>query len=427
MFIFITQFAIFNNFRAPVNTKPTAAERGPLEAYISDLNNGDDLAYWLRLRPAYFRNNVERSAHTIIKRTIQARRSPVQSSAKEVKRPSENALRTVKSGAIRSERTDSVGRVGENALQKAVTAVDGEKLHVLMVVIDDMRPDLTMWGHPKAPGTPRLKSFAKEARVFRRAYAQFPDCAPSRQSFLTGLRPDNLGINSHDCTAKEPEGMLCDFRKSRPGTVSMPEFFRDAGYITTSYGKIFHQGLDDSMSWSPQEEWPDGFVRGSEADTKEKRGWEYEQWLSPEHAACSAETRATSFQPLAEAGCFTEEHDGEAPFENYTDHRTASRAALALHLLGARPDNRPPSSASFAAAELAYKSSLSGKGLGPRVGKANDAYVAAAEAAAGNAAAKAFTASYNSMPQSDAPKQKPAPWFLAVGFVRPHLPMVCPF
>ena len=422
MLIFLTQVEIFNGFPAPGPSKPVAVGTASLEANLPVLDRDDNLSYWLYLRPAPLWNKAEFSERTN-KHILKAKRQPGQSSANEENRQSGNSGRGAISGATKSDHMYSVGRMGKPALNQAVTGKGRKKLNVLMVVIDDMRPDLTMWGHSNAPGTPRLKSFARDARVFRRAYAQFPDCAPSRQSFLTGLRPDNLGINSHDCTAKEPEGMLCDFRKSRPGTVSMPEFFRNAGYLTSSYGKIFHQGLDDTLSWTPEEEWPDGFVRGSEADTKEKRGWEYDQWLSPEHVTCGAESRASSFQPLAEAGCFTEEHDGDASFENYTDHRTASRAAFAIHLLGARPDQRPPSSASFMAAERAYKTFIKSKA---KIAK-TDGLVAAAEAAAGTAAGKAFAATYGSMPQSNTHKQKPIPWFLAVGFVRPHLPMVRSF
>jgi arylsulfatase A-like enzyme len=323
-------------------------------------------------------------------------------------------------------------------LTKAAAAAGGRKLNVLMVVLDDMRPDLVMWGHADAPATPRFDAFSNQARVFRRAYSQFPDCAPSRQSFLTGLRPDNLGITSHDCTAKVHEGVECDFRKSRPGTVSMPEFFRKAGYVALSYGKVFHQGLDDALSWSPQEEWPDGFVRGSAADTSVTRGWEYEQWLSPAHAVCGAEARAFwrpnsasnlthPVQPFAAAGCFTEEHDGATTgsLNLYTDHRTASRAAFALRLLGARPDHRPPTTAGLEAANEAAEATPPTQANSTGTDAVDDAAAAAADAAAGDRAAEAFAATYGPSNYPEVAKQRPAPWFLAVGFVRPHLPMVC--
>lgn len=46
------------------------------------------------------------------------------------------------------------------------------RLNVLMFIVDDMRPDLKVYGHKDAPPTPHLDAFAASARVFRRAYSQ---------------------------------------------------------------------------------------------------------------------------------------------------------------------------------------------------------------------------------------------------------------
>lgn len=61
--------------------------------------------------------------------------------------------------------------------------------HVVLVVIDDMRPDWGAYGQP-ASFTPRLDALAAESAVFSHAYAQIANCAPSRTSFLSGHRPD---------------------------------------------------------------------------------------------------------------------------------------------------------------------------------------------------------------------------------------------
>jgi arylsulfatase A-like enzyme len=145
--------------------------------------------------------------------------------------------------------------------------------------VDDFRPDLKSYGHADAPPTPNLDAFAHTARVFRRAYSQFPDCAPSRSSFLTGLRPDHLGINSHDCTGDQPPpSVKCHIRDNPLGTKlwTLPQFFKETqGYLSLSYGKVFHQGLDDDLSWSPQSEFPDSWPRGhaNGSDTWATRKW----------------------------------------------------------------------------------------------------------------------------------------------------------
>jgi hypothetical protein len=129
---------------------------------------------------------------------------------------------------------------------------------------------------------------------------------------------------------------------------------------------------------------------------------------------------SSAVAPFAAAGCFTEEHDGSAPLHRYTDHRTASHASQAIRLLGARPDRRPPNAAAFAAADAAADAARTRAAGG--AGSTNDTAV---DVAAGRAAASAFAAAYS--PWKDpAELQLPPPWFLAVGFVRPHLPMVCP-
>ena len=214
--------------------------------------------------------------------------------------------------------------------------------NVLLVVLDDFRPDLKVWGHEQAPETPAIDALAASSRVFLRAYSQFPDCAPSRVSFLTGLRPDRSGVNTHDCTVahqSSSEGIRCEFRTTVPGAFSLPEYFRSAGYISLSYGKVVHPGLDDDMSWSSQLEFGDGYLRGG---AQKERQWHYEEWLDP--------GRNTSTKPI-------EEHYGHVSDSAYQDHRTATAAIRSLNKL-----------------ELEHK------------GK---------------------------------------PWFMAVGFVRPHLPFVC--
>jgi iduronate 2-sulfatase len=44
---------------------------------------------------------------------------------------------------------------------------------------------------------------------------------------------------------------LTTFRKEHGDTwVTMPQFFKEHGYFTSSAGKIFHDGMDDPLSWS---------------------------------------------------------------------------------------------------------------------------------------------------------------------------------
>ena len=114
--------------------------------------------------------------------------------------------------------------------------------NILFIAVDDLRPELGCYGadHIKTPNFDRL---AAKGMIFERAYCQQAVCAPSRNSLLTGLRPDALGVYD----------LYTFFRKKRPEVVTLPQFFKTHGYHTERMGKIYHTGhgnQDDSLSWS---------------------------------------------------------------------------------------------------------------------------------------------------------------------------------
>lgn len=120
-------------------------------------------------------------------------------------------------------------------LATSAMAGNDDRLNVLLIVIDDLRPELHNYD-VEAVESPNIDALAERGVRFNNAYCQYPVCNPSRSSFLTGKRPDELGIYTNN----EP------LRRVHPDLVTLPQAFRDAGYYTVGLGKLFHQGLDEN-------------------------------------------------------------------------------------------------------------------------------------------------------------------------------------
>ncbi len=108
------------------------------------------------------------------------------------------------------------------------------KPNVIMIVIDDLRTELGCYG-VEAVHSPNIDRFATKGMRFNHAYAQYPVCNPSRASFLSGLRPEELGILSN----------TVPLRRLHPNLVTLPQLFRQNGYFTAGIGKIFHLSIEE--------------------------------------------------------------------------------------------------------------------------------------------------------------------------------------
>ena len=118
-----------------------------------------------------------------------------------------------------------------------------KKPNVLFVIVDDLKPILGCYEDPFVK-TPNIDRFAKEGVVFTNTYCQQAVCGPSRASFLTGMRPDYTGVWD----------LETEMRNINPEILSMPQFFKQNGYITAGIGKVFDsRSVDENIdkpSWS---------------------------------------------------------------------------------------------------------------------------------------------------------------------------------
>ena len=108
------------------------------------------------------------------------------------------------------------------------------RLNVLMMAVDDLRPELSLWGFPTI-STPNIDRLAVGSLAFTQAHVQQAVCSPSRTSLLCGRRPDHTHV--YDLTHH--------FRDvGHRALVTLPEYFKLRGYTSTGMGKVFHPVVD---------------------------------------------------------------------------------------------------------------------------------------------------------------------------------------
>ena len=189
----------------------------------------------------------------------------------------------------------------------SVTAIaqTTDRPNVLLVTIDDLSTDLSIYGNREV-STPNIERIAGRGMRFDSAFSQFPTCNPSRTSMLTGLRPGTTGVLDNNV----------NFRTLLPDVVTLPQFFRANGYFTMNIGKTFHgvgdKSWDDSAAWDlsmtpgGRKDWRSGEGRNM---TSGKISWA--RWV--------ASIRPDADQPdgqiaLAAVSALEQLHSGNEPF-----------------------------------------------------------------------------------------------------------------
>ena len=115
-----------------------------------------------------------------------------------------------------------------------------DRPNVLLLFIDDLKPMTRDYGH-KHMHTPNFDRLAEEGLRFENAYCQVPTCGASRASLMTSLYP----------TFRRFPDFLTWAERDAPAQKTLPQRFKEAGYVTISNGKIFHHKTDtEKRSWS---------------------------------------------------------------------------------------------------------------------------------------------------------------------------------
>ena len=114
-----------------------------------------------------------------------------------------------------------------------------QRPNVLFLVVDDLRPELGCYGKDYIK-SPNIDGLARSGMVFNHAFCQQAVCSPSRTSVMTGTRPDTTKVWD----------LVTHFRDTLPDVVTLGQQFKTNGYFVQGMGKIFHGGLDDPATWS---------------------------------------------------------------------------------------------------------------------------------------------------------------------------------
>ena len=190
------------------------------------------------------------------------------------------------------------------ALFSFSTAFADERLNVLFIAVDDLRPELTSFGADNMV-TPNFDRLAKRGVRFERAYCMVPTCGASRASLMTGIRPAKDRFLTFTARAD----------KEAPGATTLNTHFKKHGYRTISLGKVFHNPADNIDGWSE----PPTRPSGKRYTTKEAI------------AATKKDKKGRARGPSWENG-------GDVPDDTYTDGIIADDAIDRLRDLTSQPD-----------------------------------------------------------------------------------------
>ena len=119
-----------------------------------------------------------------------------------------------------------------------------ERPNVLMIAVDDLRPELGCYGARAI--TPNIDRLAKSGLQFDRAYCNQAVCGASRVSLMMGLYPEYTNERTFHVT---------DWRKRWPDIVTMNQHFKSHGYTTIGLGKVYHGSSGPGVDPENWTEW----------------------------------------------------------------------------------------------------------------------------------------------------------------------------
>ena len=183
-------------------------------------------------------------------------------------------------------------------------ADDTSQPNILFIMVDDLRVELGAYGGPYVK-SPNIDKLAQSGTRFENAYVSVPVCGASRASLFTGMRalPERF-VRYHTWVQEDA-----------PNALTIFEQFKNNGYNTIGYGKIFHQTQDTA-----KKSWTSGRAWIADYDQDPKKNTSFRNYQRPENIALHRETGT---------GPSTESFDG--PDEVYFDGMVANKTIKTLN------------------------------------------------------------------------------------------------
>ena len=217
-------------------------------------------------------------------------------------------------GFLRLAAAGAAGCMLPRSLWSQSRPAGSRPVNVLFIAVDDLRPELGCYGVPRVI-SPNIDRLAARGTVFDRVYCQQAVCSPSRTSLLTGCRPDTTKVYD----------LVTHFRTNLPDVVALPQHFKNHGYDSRGFSKIYHDGLDDVASWSVPH-WSPKPGHGSYLDPRNKEI--YNQRLAEAKARGPDKTgKIRASGPAVECA--------DVPDNAYADGKTADKVIETLREVAA--------------------------------------------------------------------------------------------
>ena len=119
-----------------------------------------------------------------------------------------------------------------------------KKHNILFISIDDLRPTMDSYNYENQKMiTPNMDKLASEGVQFNNAFTNIAVCGASRASIMTGIRPSEKRFNDFSTRASV----------DAPDAIPLNQIFKENGYETISYGKIYHHNDDFAEHWTEKD------------------------------------------------------------------------------------------------------------------------------------------------------------------------------